>query len=112
MLREASTERLPYSPDQAFLLPPGVKDVLGQDHRCFSLHWVVERVDLGAFVGDYDEEGRPAYTAAKLLMLWLYAYVLGVPPQSGRLEQRGREDLAFRDLAGGAPPDHWILDQS
>ena len=28
---------------------------------------------------------------------------------SRRLEQRGREDLAFRYLAGGATPDHWTL---
>jgi transposase len=28
---------------------------------------------------------------------------------SHRLEQRVREDLAFRSLAGGAEPDYWTL---
>jgi len=40
--------------------------------------------------------------------VWLYAYALSVT-SSRRLEQRIREDLAFRYLAGGATPDHWTL---
>jgi transposase len=40
--------------------------------------------------------------------VWLYAYALGVT-SSRRLEQRIREDLAFRYLAGGAQPDFWTL---
>jgi hypothetical protein len=43
-----------------------------------------------------------------LSSVWLYAYALGVT-SSRRLEQRIREDLAFRYLAGGATPDHWTL---
>jgi hypothetical protein len=43
-----------------------------------------------------------------LSSVWLYAYALGLT-SSRRLEQRIREDLAFRYLAGGATPDHWTL---
>jgi transposase len=43
-----------------------------------------------------------------LASVWLYAYALGVTG-SRRLEQRIREDLGFRYLAGGAAPDHWTL---
>jgi hypothetical protein len=43
-----------------------------------------------------------------MLKLWLYSYALGVT-SSRRLEQRIREDLAFRYLAGGATPDFWAL---
>jgi hypothetical protein len=42
--------------------------------------------------------------------VWLYAYALGVT-SSRRLEQRIREDLAFRYLAGGAQPDFWALNE-
>ena len=31
---------MPYNPDQAFLLPPSVKDVLGEDHLAFFVHRV------------------------------------------------------------------------
>jgi len=43
-----------------------------------------------------------------LASVWLYAYALSVT-SSRRLEQRIREDLAFRYLAGGATPDYWTL---
>ena len=56
------------------------------------------------------EEGRQAYHPALLLKVWLYAYALGVT-SARRLEQRVREDLAFRYLAAGAGPDFWTLNQ-
>ena len=101
---------LPYSPDQAYLLPPSVREVLGEEHLCFFLHTVVERLDLSGFEQDYVEEGPPAYAPALMVKVWLYAYALGVT-SSRRLEQRVREDLAFRYLAGGAQPDHWTLNE-
>ena len=42
--------------------------------------------------------------------MWLYAYALDIT-SARRLEQRVREDLAFRYLAGGAPPDFPTLNQ-
>ena len=101
---------LPYNPEQAYLLPPSVREVLGEDHICFFVHQVVERLELSAFEQGYVEEGRPAYHPALLLKVWLYAYALGVT-LARRLEQRVREDLAFRYLAAGAGPDFWTLNQ-
>jgi transposase len=98
----------PYHPDQAYLLPPRVADVLGPDHLCFFLRRIAERLNLSALERDYDEEGQPGYHPALLLSVWLYAYALGVT-SSRRLEQRVREDLGFRYLAGGAQPDFWTL---
>lgn len=101
---------LPYQPDQAYLLPPSVKDVLAEDHLCFFLHRVVECLDLSQFRAMYGEEGGAAYEPALMLKVWLYAYALGLT-SSRRLEERIREDLAFRYLAGGATPDYWALNQ-
>jgi transposase len=99
---------LPYDPDQAYLLPPSVKDVLGKEHLCFFVHRVVEQLDLRGFEQEYGEEGRLAYAPGLMVKVWLYAYALQVT-SSRRLEQRVREDLAFRYLAGGATPDYWTL---
>jgi transposase len=101
---------LPYSPDQGYLLPPSVREVLGEEHLCFFLHGVVERLELSGFEQGYVEEGPPAYAPALMVKVWLYAYALQVT-SSRRLEQRVREDLAFRYLAGGAQPDHWTLNE-
>ena len=97
-----------YNPEQGYLLPPNVREVLGEEHLCFFVHRAVEKLDLWELEQDYSEEGHPAYHPALLLKVWLYAYALGVT-SSRRLEQRIREDLAFRYLAGGAQPDYWAL---
>jgi hypothetical protein len=85
-----------------------VRDVLGAAHLCFFVHGVVERLDLSRFHASYGEEGGQLYHPSLMLKVWLYAYALGVT-SSRRLEQRIREDLAFRYLAGGAGPDYWAL---
>jgi transposase len=97
-----------YNPEQAYLLPPSVREVLGREHLCFFVHGVVEGLNLEEFVGAYSEEGHPAYHPALMLKVWLYAYALGIT-SSRRLEERIREDLALRYLAGGARPDYWAL---
>jgi transposase len=97
-----------YNPDQAYLLPPSVRDVLGPEHLCFFLRRVVAKLNLEVFRAEYGVEGGPAYAPEMLVSVWLYAYALSVT-SSRRLEQRIREDLAFRYLAGGATPDHWTL---
>jgi len=97
-----------YNPDQAYLLPPNVRDVLGPGHLCFFLRRVVAKLNLDGFRNEYGVEGGPAYAPEMLVSVWLYAYALSVT-SSRRLEQRIREDLAFRYLAGEATPDHWTL---
>lgn len=99
-----------YNPEQGYLLPPSVREVLGENHLCFFVHQVVEKVEWEEFIASYKEEGHPAYHPALLLKVWLYAYALGVS-SSRRLEQRIREDLGFRYLAGGAQPDYWTLNE-
>jgi transposase len=97
-----------YDPGQAWLLPPNVRDVLGEEHLSFFVHEVVERLNLQAIEDSYSEEGQPGYHPRLMLKLWLYAYCLGIT-SSRRLEQRTREDLGFRYLAAEATPDFWTL---
>jgi transposase len=99
---------LPYEPDQAYLLPPSVKDELGKDHLCFFIHEAVEHLDLSGFEQAYGEEGGALYRPELMLKVWLYAYAVGIT-SARRLEQRIREDLGLRYLAGGARPDNWAL---
>jgi transposase len=102
------TRFLAYSPDQAYLLPPSVKDELGADHLCFFVREVVSRVDLRGFASSYSEEGGALYAPEMMLSVWLYGYALGIT-SARLLERRITEDLAFRYLAGGARPDNWAL---
>lgn len=99
---------LPYSTEQAYLLPPNVRDELGAGHLCFFVHEVVERLDLRVFEQAYSEEGGELYHPALLLKVWLYGYAVGMT-SARKLQQRVVEDLGLRYLAAGARPDNWTL---
>lgn len=99
---------LAYDPEQAYLLPPSVKDELGEDHLCFFIHRAVEHLDVRSFEQEYGEEGGVLYCPELMLKVWLYGYALGMT-SARRLEQRIGEDLGLRYLAGGARPDNWAL---
>lgn len=98
----------PYRPEQAYLLPPSVKDVLGTGHLCFFVQQVMGQLDLSPFEQHYSAEGGELYAVPLMLSVWLYAYATGLT-SARELERRIREDLPLRYLAGGAQPDHWAL---
>ncbi len=99
---------LPYAPEQAYLLPPTVREELGADHLCFFIRQVVAHLDLSGFEEAYSSEGGELYHPAMMLSVWLYAYATG-RTSARRLEQGVVEDLGLRYLAGGARPDNWAL---
>ncbi len=97
-----------YSPDQAYLLPPSVRDELGKEHLCFFVRGVIERLDMKVFEQSYSSEGGELYAPQLMLGVWLYAYALGIT-SARQVERRLVEDLAFRYLAAGERVDNWAL---
>jgi transposase len=97
-----------YSPEQAYLLPPSVRDELSGDHLCFFLRRVVERLDLSGFERAYGAEGGTLYAPELMLSVWLYAYATGIT-SARQLERDLVEDLPLRYLAAGARVDNWAL---
>jgi transposase len=93
--------------EQDFLLPPSVREWLPAGHLAWWLLEVVERLDLGAFYGEYraDGSGRPAHDPQMMVALLLYAYCVG-ERSSRRIERRCVEDVAFRVIAANRAPDH------
>jgi len=78
---------------------------------CFVVHEVVEACDLSEFEDrEADEGGQRAYDPRMMLKIWLYGFCVNVRT-TRKLEQRIREDLGFRYLAGGATPDHKTLSE-
>ena len=97
-----------YNPDQAYLLPPSVRDELGEKHLCFFVRGVIERLDMSVFELSCSLEGGELYPPQLMLGVWLYAYALGVT-SARHVERRLVEDLAFRYLAAGERVDNWAL---
>jgi len=97
-----------YSPEQAYLLPPSVRDELGSGHLCFFIRGVIERLDMSVFEQSYSAEGGELYAPQLMLGVWLYAYSLGIT-SARQVERRLVEDLAFRYLAACERVDNWAL---
>src|SRR6187399_3684061 len=93
--------------EQAFLLPPDVREWLPEGHFAWFVIDAVERMDLAAFCAAYrsDGHGRAAFEPAMMVALLLYAYARGI--RSSRVIERAcEEDVAFRVLAAQQRPDH------
>jgi transposase len=93
--------------DQAFLLPPDLRDWLPADHLAWFVLDVVDQLDLAPFYRAHrdDGHGHPAYDPKTLVGVLLYAYAIGVR-SSRQIQRRLAEDVAFRVLAGNQAPDH------
>ena len=69
-----------WEPDQVWLLPPSLQDLVPSGHLAHFVGDTVRRgLDLGAILGSYGEErGYPPYHPGMMVALLLYAYSQGV----------------------------------
>ena len=93
--------------DQAFLLPVSMRDWLAEGHLAWFVIDVVEHIDTAALHVRHpnDGPGRPAYDPDMMLVLLLYAYMMG-QRSSRRIEAACRTDAAHRVICGDVVPDH------
>jgi transposase len=93
--------------EQAFLLPPSLRDWLPEDHLAWFVIDTVGRLDLSAFYAAYraDGHGRAAYEPSMMVSLVLYAYSTDERSSRG-IERRCRQDIAYRVITGNQVPDH------
>jgi transposase len=93
--------------EQAFLLPPSLRDWLPADHLAWFVIDSVDRLDLEAFYAAYraDGHGRAAYEPSMMVALVLYAYSTNVR-SSRAIERHCRQDIAYRVITGNQVPDH------
>ena len=96
----------PYYPDEELLLPPSLREWLPEDHLAYFVSDVIDQLDLSAMDRVYGDEkrGQPPYDPRMMTKLLVYGYCVGVF-SSRRIEQRLREDIAFRVLAADNQPN-------
>jgi transposase len=99
------TRYVPFDRDQAFLLPPDVKDWLAEDDIAHFIAVAVERVRLGAFRTNPQAGGKPQYHPRLMLGLLIYCYANGVF-SSRRIERATYRDIGVRFIAANTHPDH------
>src|SRR5919197_2855324 len=93
--------------EQAFLMPPSLREWLPEDHLAWFVIEAVEEVDLDEFYADYREDGhgRAAYEPSMMVALLLYAFATRVR-SSRAIERHCRQDVAYRVITANRVPDH------
>lgn len=99
-----------YTPDQAFLLPPSLTDLLAPEDPAFFLRQVLGRqLDLGAFHERYRcERGQPPYHPALMMGIYFYGAMRRIY-SSRRLADACRRDIGFMVLTGRTTPDYHTI---
>jgi transposase len=96
---------VPCERDQAFLLPPDLKDWLPDDDLAHFVIAAAERVSMSAFKINDRNSGKPQYYPPMMLALLVYAYANGLF-SSRRIERATYRDLGFRFVTANTHPDH------
>ena len=91
--------------DQAFLLPPDLRDWIPSDDLAHFVIEAVERVELGAFKVNPRGSGSAQYHPRMMLALLIYCYANGIF-SSRRIERASYRDIGVRFVAANAHPDH------
>jgi transposase len=95
----------PYTPDQAFLLPVDLREVISPADPVHVVRRAVEEFDLGAIHAKLRSvRGRPPFHPKAIAALLLYGACRGIYA-SRRLQWACRHDVSFMYLMGGVKPD-------
>ena len=105
-----STTFRPYEPDQMLLLPADRRAWLPEGHLAHHVSDLVDGLDLTAFYGPYEGDGRrnAPYAPRMMVKVLVYAYATGVFSSRG-IARKLEEDGAFRVLGAGNFPQHRTL---
>jgi transposase len=91
--------------DQAFLLPPDLRDWIPSDDLAHFVIEAVERVDIGSFKVNHRGTGSAQYHPRMMLSLLIYCYANGIF-SSRRIERATHRDIGVRFVAANTHPDH------
>jgi len=91
--------------DQAFLLPPDLRDWIPEDDLAHFVIEAVERVDMAAFKVNHRGTGSAQYHPRMMLALLIYCYANGIF-SSRRIERATHRDIGVRFVAANVHPDH------
>ena len=91
--------------DQAFLLPPDLRDWIPEDDLAHFVIEAVERVEMSAFKVNHRGTGSAQYHPRMMLALLIYCYANGIF-SSRRIERATHRDIGVRLVAANTHPDH------
>lgn len=96
----------PWTPEQAFLLPPSPTEWLPENHLAYFVLDLVAQLDLSAIdaaLQSKDHRGEQPYAPRAMVAMLLFAYSTGVF-SSRKIARATLENVAFRVISGGCHP--------
>jgi transposase len=91
--------------NQAFLLPPDLRDWIPEDDLAHFVIEAVERVEMSTFKVNHRGTGSAQYHPRMMLALLIYCYANGIF-SSRRIERATHRDIGVRFVAANVHPDH------
>jgi transposase len=100
----------PYSPQQAYLLPYSLEELIPSDHPVRVVNQVIDGINLKPLVNKYKGGGTSSYHPAMLLKVIVYSYLTNIY-SSRKMETALKENIHFMWLSAMNRPDHHTLNR-
>ena len=97
---------LPCDREQGYLMPPSLREWLGEGHLAWFIINAVDRIELSEFYAAYRNDGwsAAAYDPRMMVAVLFYAYCRGIR-SSRKIARALEEDVGFRVIAANQQPD-------
>lgn len=96
--------------DQELLLPPNIRDLIPENHICFLVDEIVQKMDLMEYEKQYEGAGHPAYHPKLMLKLLILGMIDSIR-SSRKLARSARENVVYMYLAGLLQPDFRTINE-
>jgi len=90
--------------DQQLLLPLNIRDMIPENHICFLVDEIVQKMDLIEYEKKYEGAGHPAYHPKIIIKLLILGIMDGIR-SSRKIAKNARENVVYMYLAGLLKPD-------
>ncbi|MGC8863832.1 MAG: transposase, partial [Armatimonadota bacterium] len=97
-------KEMPNNPEQMWLLPPSLDEMVPEGSDVRVLSEVMDHLDWSALEKQSCGPGRPAYPPRVMAKILVYAYSKGMR-SSRKIEELVECDIRYMWLAGGLRPD-------
>jgi transposase len=93
-----------YDPDQAFLLPPSLEDLVPQNHMVRMINKTIDQMDIDPLIGSYKGGGASCYHPKMMVKTLVFSYLCHIY-SSRQIAKALRQDVLFMWLSGMNKPD-------
>lgn len=94
-----------YHPNQLFLLPPSLEELIPSNHPVFVVNQVIDSIEINPVIDTYKGGGTSSYHPRMLLKVLVYSYLCNIY-SSRKIECALKENIQFMWLSGMSQPDH------